>query len=103
MNPATLLMCLLLAGCRHVDLDPVYSVVPPRIDVIDVEEPPEFTFRYPPPPDEDLVIEQFVTTNGVHILIGFPEIDNFEEVSNYWYAHGVDSYYVSNRIIYRHR
>lgn len=101
------MLCLIGLVCTCCSTDspiPVYSEVPkPRV-IVEVEEPPDFIFSYPLGPDNDpsgLWYEQLDT--GWIVMHKFPQLDNFEQMSNWWFRHGIASQYVSNEIYLKQR
>ena len=98
-----ILIALFLVGCKSPDWEPVYSAVPPAAPVImDVEQMPEMHFAYKTSPEEASHVYLVEHTNsGWTEVRDLPPIDNFEELSNFWYRAGVESYY-SNGVIHYH-
>lgn len=92
-------LTLLLCGCRPTVTVPAYAEVPPSKVVVDVEEKPDFVFSYPIGPDNNFDhVVAGERRDGWTEIRGLPQIENFEQMSNYWFRRGIASYYVSNVI-----
>jgi hypothetical protein len=103
MKPSLLYaLCILICGCAK-DWIPVYSACPgPHIDPPDIEqlEQPELAvkFRYPPDPSTQVIT---VISNGWYCLMGLPELDNYDEVTNAMVRMGYESRYENKVLRYR--
>lgn len=94
---------MLAVSCRHLpEPEPIYSVCPPSAPVvIDVEEMPDLHFAYKVSPEEASHIYEQHHPNGWVRIMELPAIDNFDEISNWMYKAGIESYYASNVIYYK--
>lgn len=96
------LLLVICAGCvRTKDWTPVYSEVPPpHKEVFDIEEEVTFKFRFT---QDHMPNVTDAESNGWHVVTGLPELDNFDEVSNYWKSKGIESAYISNVVYYQQK
>ena len=65
--------------------------------------------RYPPEPGQVVNVQNYVVdivqlvTNRWNVIAGYPELDNFEELSNFWAKIGIESWYQDKKIFYREK
>jgi hypothetical protein len=105
------LLAIFLAGCSHgPPAEICFSPLPPpHFDPPDIPEPPLLIPRYPPEPGQVVNLRQSVVdivqlvTNRWNVIDGYPELDNFEELSNFWARIGIESFYLDNRIFFREK